>query len=479
MSEIVLNCDTVIIGAGSAGIEAYKAALASGVRCILVECGPLGTSARRTGDTPIAYLLAAAKKCHGLLEFEDFGVSTNFNYGIDTDHVLNTLRATRAKDTGEVLSFIYRIPENSRLIGRAQFIDDHTIMVNESHTVKFHTAVIATGSAPVMPYELSQHCAQGGVYTTNDFFEIDHLPNSMAIFGSNREGLQIGQALSYLGVKVMVFGNHQIWELTDESVISVAVDAFNDRFDFVRDCYITAIERAEHGFSIYYLDSTNYENHISVDTILSASVRYPKLDGLNVRSMGLNFDRQGCISVNELTMQSSVPHIFAAGEVTNLSMTTDHARKSGAIAGLNAAKYPKLETCEPQIRFNVLGTDPELAMVGLTYEEVKLRAKAGNSFVSGEIRCSDGLFRTTHAEGGILRIYCDEKTHLLLGAEMCMHEASRVAYLLAGAIKQNLTIEQIVQMPYFSPSYEEIVRKVCEIAIKNITRKALGAQLTR
>lgn len=68
MSEIVLECDTVIIGAGTAGIEAYKAATEAGANCILVESGPLGTSSRRTGDTPVSFLMEAGKKCHALID---------------------------------------------------------------------------------------------------------------------------------------------------------------------------------------------------------------------------------------------------------------------------------------------------------------------------------------------------------------------------------------------------------------------------
>ena len=473
MSEFVLTCDTVIIGAGTAGLEAFMKASASGAYCILVESGPLGTSAKRTGDTPLSYLSAAGQSCHAIHSIERFGLTTKFDPAIDNHHVLNNLRAVRAKDTSEILSFIYRIPESNRLIGRAHFIDANTLMVNESHTVKFKTAVIATGSVPVVPYELSKYQSQG-VYTTQDFFELDQLPQSIAIFGSNREGLQLGQALSYLGVRVVVFGNNGLWNLTDESVISAAVDAFNERFDLVLNSYTTAIEKYERGFGIYYLDSDNYENHMGVDTILTCSIRYPKLDGLNLRAIGMDVDRNGCIKIDEQTMQTSIPHIFAAGDVTNTTMTTDKARQQGAAAGTNAVTWPDVKQCQPAFALNILATDPEMAMVGMSYEEVKVRARAGNSFISAEVRSNSGLFLITHNDGGLLRMYVDESSHKILGAELCMHDASHLAHLLAMAIAQELTIEQVAQLPYFTPSYEAVIKSACEQAIKNIARKAVG-----
>lgn len=719
MSEIVLTCDTVVIGAGTAGVEAFKAATDEGVNCVLVESGPLGTSAKRSGDTPISTLMAAGRVSHALVELEKHGIKGLYELGmgLDLDQVLNNVRAVRAKDTSEVLSFIYRIAEEKRLIGKARFLDAHSLMVNESHLVRFKTAVVATGATSIIPYELNQYSAQalaekaaraareqaeltgstpelpypqvatGGVYTPQELFELDHLPNSMAIFGSNREGLQIGQALAYLGVKVVVFGQHHIWKLTDESVIDAAIDAFKDRFDLVLESFTTAIDKYEQGFGIYYLDGTNYENILGVDTILVANVRYPKLEGLNLRSLGVEFERSGCIKIDPKTMQTSTPQIFAAGEVTDLDLTLVNCRNDGRVAGINAARQalnmpdlPPLEQVAPEsehearymgrgpataqpaaahayaqalgltsvkraavsdaasavaasassapavpaemeatpervievadatlaadlaadsatesadlapsaqaaasdeaaaasqcgdkkasqalplgagassalyhyrdsagqvvdaaalaapeaeqgfdvyevrrntlekwahnlekganvtpppgevtpelqaeikaqheagrpvqfmeripdFKLDILHTDPELALVGLSYEEVKERARHGHPFVSSEVRATEGRYRITHQEGGILRLYCDEATHVVLGAEMCLHDAGHLAHFLAQAIASQLTIEQLYALPYFSSSYEEIIKSAAEQALKNIARKGQG-----
>lgn len=474
MSEKVLTCDTIIIGAGSAGIEAYKAASAAGANCILIESGPLGTSAKRTGATPISALSYAGLMSHARWNLEKYGIKASLEYGLDTENVLNSVRAVRGKETSEVLSFIYRIPEDHRLIGKASFVDEHTVKVADSTLVNFKTAVLAPGTIPLIPFELNQYVKQGGVYSIGDLFELDHLPNSMAVFGSSGEGLQIGQALAYLGVKVVVFGDHNLWELTDEAVIDVAIDLFKERFDLVLDSYTTAFEKNDLGFCIYYMDNSQYENFLNVDTVFAAGARFAKIEGLNLREIGLNLSRQGEIVVNSQTLQTSLDHIFGAGEAIDLHMTVAQAKRTGQLAGRNAATYPECSPRNSDVALNILGTDPELAMVGLSYEQVKQRAKQGQPFVSSEIRTSEGRFRTTHQEGGILRIYCDEATHKILGAEMCMYRASHIAQYLSLVISQNMTVEDVCGLSFFDLSYEEVIQQACQIAKRTFDRKELG-----
>lgn len=477
MSEKVLSCDTIIIGAGSAGIEAYKAASESGANCILIESGPLGTSAKRTGDTPLSALSFAGRINRARWELEKYGIKTAMDYGIDTENVLNSVRAVRGKETSEILSFIYRIPEENRLIGKASFIDEHSVLVSDNTKVLFKTAVIAPGTMPLIPFELNQYIKTGGVYTVSEIFELDHLPNSMAVFGSSGEGLLIGQALAYLGVKVVVFGDHNLWELTDEAVIDVAIDMFKERFDLVLDSCTTAFECNDFGYCIYYMDNSQYENFLNVDTVFSAGARFARIEGLNLRELGINLSRQGEILVDAQTMQTSIPHIFAAGDATNLHMTTSQARRSGELAGKNAATYPTSNPRKQDVHLNILFTDPEVAMVGLSYEQVKQRAKQGQPFVSSEVRTTEGRFRTTHHEGGILRLYCDEETHMILGAEMCMYRASHLAQYLSLVISQKMTVEDICELSFFNLSYEEVIQRACQLAKRTLARKQQGRNL--
>lgn len=470
--EKVLSCDTVIIGAGSAGIEAYKAATEAGANCILVESGPLGSTSQRTGETPLSSLGYAGLLANSRRELEQFGIKPTIDYSLETDNILNNIRAIRCKDIDSIVAFIYRLPERNRVLGKASFVDPFTIKTSDNITIKFKTAVIATGTVPLIPFELNQYTKFGCVYTITDLFELDHLPNSVAIFGASGDGLQIGQALSYLGIKTTVFGDHHLWELTDEAVIDVAIDLFRERFDLAIDSYTTAFEYSPTGgFCIFFMDQSQYENFLNVDSLLAASTKFAKVEGLNLREIGINLTRQGSIAVNTRTMQTSLDHIFAAGGAIDLNITTTQAKRTGVIAGRNAANFPKSEKLKDDVYLNILYTDPEMAIVGLTYDQVKQRAKQGLPFMTSDVRSNSGRFRTTHHSGGILRLYCDEATRVILGAEMCMYRASHIAHYLSLAIRQRLTVDDICEQQFFDLGYEEIILKACNIAKKALNRK--------
>lgn len=462
-----LDCDVLIIGAGSAGIEAYQAASSAGAYCILAERGPLGTTAQRSGDIPTALLQAAGQCCMHLKDAQNFGLKHKLTTGFDNSEVLNAMRQVRARSTNDILSFIYKIPESQRVIGQVRFLDSNRVTVNEDIMISFKCAVIATGASPAIPYELGR---LGGIKTSNDFFEQDRLPKSLAIFGSGLIGLSLGQALSNLGVEVTVFGDGRIWKLTDEQVKAVARELLQHEFSFEVSSELTAIEKVGEGYGIYYLDESRYENFLVVEQVLSAGIRIPNLDELNLRDLGLSYNEHGIINMNFVTMQTEIPHIFAAGDAAQNAMSTARARREGRLAGLNAASFPNLKEsvvpCEAAMTF----TSPGLAVVGLSLDEMKSRARQGHHFVAAEVRLDDGCYRIIRREGGIIRLYCDEESHLPLGAEICAEGAGHLAHFLTLAMRQKLTVEDLASFDFYHPSLEEAVGKVSLSALKALKR---------
>ena len=172
-----LECETLIVGAGSAGIEAYKSAVAAGADCIIVDTGPLGTTAQRSGELPLSLLMSAGQALHSISTLSQSGIKFPSDINPDTSNVLSSLRAVRAHATSEVLSFMYRIPESKRIRGRARFLTSNSAQVDDHTVITFKTAVIATGSSPLVTYEQSR---LKKILTTNEFFELDELPKSVS-----------------------------------------------------------------------------------------------------------------------------------------------------------------------------------------------------------------------------------------------------------------------------------------------------------
>ena len=464
-----LSCHTLIIGAGSAGLEAYRAASNTGVSCILVESGPLGTTSQRTGDVPASLLMAAAKGVSISKNLDKFGVQALGEQSFDTSDVMNSLRALRARGTTEILSIIYKIPERNRVIGCARFIDTKTVeIIDKDIEITFDTAVIATGSTPAIPFEIGK---LGDILTTSELFDLDSIPKSIAVFGSGAEALQLGQALSYLGSDVTVFSKSNFWHFTDESVIQVATDEISSKVKIAFNSLITAIDREDGYYGLYYIDDSNYENYLRVQKVLSVNMRVAKTQGLNLRNIGVNLDHKGFISVDNKTMQTSVNNIFACGNITDEFTSTVDAKYQGFNAGLNAATYPLVNVVAAPYNIKILDTDPPMAIVGLNLENMKKRSDNGHPFIVSESRTNGGLYRIKRATNGIIRLYIDERSHKILGSEMCLEGASHIAQFLLLCIKNGMTCDELAKYPFYNPTFEQILNDVALSATKTLSRK--------
>lgn len=466
MVKTQIDCDTVIIGAGSAGIEAFREASKNGRKCVLIDDGPLGTTAQRSGEIPTSILMSAGLSMHDSHRMNMFGIETHGDIQFDTSDVLNQLRAVRSRSTSRVLSFMYKIPEEQRLHGKARFISAHSLETDD-HMVCFKTAVVCTGASPRVTYEQSR---LPGIITTDDFYEQKNLPKSAAVFGSSSVGLQLGQALSYLGVDVMVFGQRRLWELTDDAVLNVAHQMLSARFHLAIDSFITSIEASDDGYSIYYIDESNYENYLKMDAVIAATGRMPNVGGMCLQDIGVKLEKTGCIRVDADTMQTSIPNIFAAGDVAHDRQSTTIAREEGKLAGRNARNYPKLKAADGKVRLDIVYTDPVLAIVGYSLEEMKRRADStGCKFVISDVRLDNSHYWARHEDGGIVSLYTDVNTHTVMGAEICASGADHIAQFLSLVIKTKMSVEELTNFGFYHLSCEGAIAEAAKIALQKLS----------
>ncbi len=461
------SCHTLIVGAGSAGIEAYKSAVENGADCIIVDSGPVGTTAQRSGELPISLLMSAAQSLESLKNLERSGISFPIPIEADTSNVLSSLRAVRARASSDVLSFMYTIPENKRIRGKVKFIDNHNVLVDDNLEINFETAVIATGSSPLVTFEQSR---LKNILTSNEFFELESLPKSVAVFGSTKVGLQLGQSLSYLGVDTVVFGQKKLWQLTDESVLAVAYQMLSSKFKLYVDTFITSMEENEDdGYIIYYVDGKGYENYLHMKSIVAATNRTPNVGGMNLQKIGIKLQPNGIIKINEKSLQTSVPNIFAAGDVCHEVFLSSIASSDGKYAGKNAANYPELTSKPKQVRVNIVYTDPVLAVIGNSLEDMRKYAKVtGDNFISTEVRLTQGRFRGLREDGGILNIYTSVNSHKILGAELCAYRGDKIANFIALAMENSYTVEKLADYNFSSLSAESAIGIAAQNAVEKL-----------
>lgn len=462
-----MSCDTVVVGAGTAGLEAFRAASEAGADCVLADDGRLGTTAQRSGELPASYLMSAGLAAHAPRTFARYGLAAP-EVDVEASGVLGMVRAQRSRATSSVLSFLYRIPEEKRLRGTVRFEDPHTALVGDDVRLHFRTAVIATGTAPLVTYEQSQI---RNIITTNEFYEQEKLPSSAAVFGSTSVGLQLGQAMAYLGADVTVFGQRRLWNLTDEEVLSSALEMLSSRFSLAVDSFITSIDPEDDGYSIYYIDGGRFENYLHTSEVIAATARIPNVGGMNLQRIGVKLSPEGYIVTSGETMQSSVPHIFAAGSVRG-SSSTAVAEIEGRYAGMNAAREGSGTGCVKfpgTVNLEVCYTDPVLAIAGLSFEKMKMRAVSEHrQFVATHADFTDIVSGGRHHRGGVIGLYTDVKTHRIMGAEICSQCADHLASLIAFAIRKEAKAEDFPEFNFPHLSGEEVLAQAAAKAVRRL-----------
>ncbi|MEM7282216.1 MAG: dihydrolipoyl dehydrogenase [Pseudomonadota bacterium] len=448
---ITRQVDVAVIGAGSAGMNAFRAAKERTNKVLLIESGEYGTTCARVGCMPSKLLIAAAEAAHNVAEASGFGINP-LAVEIDGVAVMERVRTERDRFVGFAAAAATNEPMSQRLIGRAKFLDDNTLVVDDHTVVKARSIVIATGSRPVYPRSFES--LGDRLMVNDDVFEWRDLPNSIAVFGPGVIGLELGQALSRLGVRTHMFGlGGQVGPLTDPSVMASATQTLSKEFYLNANANVTKMVAVEEGVLIEYQDQ-NQSQSIVVDNVIASTGRAPNVGNLGLENTTLVLDDKGVPVFDSETMQAGASSIFIAGDANNQKTLLHEAVDEGRIAGKNAATYPVVDKGLRTSPLGVVFTDPQMAMVGSTYRELK-----GKGVVIGEVSFEgQGRSRVMRQNKGLLRVYADCVTGQFLGAEMFGPRVEHLGHLLAWAHQAEMTIEQMLQMPFYHPVIEEGLR---------------------
>lgn len=453
------SVDVAVIGAGTAGLAAYRAAVATSARVVLIEAGPHGTTCARVGCMPSKLLIAAGEAAHHAAHAGPFGVHASVR--IDGQEVMDRVRRERDRFVGFVLEGVGRIPEDHKLTGRARFTAPRALEVSGPHglvRIDAKSIVIATGSSPFVPPMFEG--LGDRLIVNDDVFQWESLPRSVAVFGAGVVGLELSQALSRLGVRVRVFGRSgTVGPLTDDDVRASALAAFREEFPIHPDAPIRHVRRTETGVEVSYENEAGEALVETFDFALVAAGRKPNVHGLGLENTGAALDARGLPAYDRTTLQVGDTSIFVAGDVTDDVPLLHEAADEGRIAGENAARFPDVS---PGLRRSLLGvvfTEPQIAVVGATYASLRKNEATADDLVTGEVSFADqGRSRVMLQNRGLAHVYADANTGRFLGAELVGPRMEHMGHLLAWAHQQRLTIEQMLSMPFYHPVVEEGLR---------------------
>jgi dihydrolipoamide dehydrogenase len=457
-----LAVDVAVLGAGSAGLAAYRAAAALTERVVLIEPGPGGTTCARVGCMPSKLLIAAAEAAHSAAEAEGFGVSAG-PVRVDGAKVMARVRSERDRFVGFVLKGYEAFPEAHKIQGRGRFVSDHTLEVN-GQQIDARSVVIATGSSPVVVPMLQD--LGDRLVINDDVFSWETLPRSVVVFGPGVIGLELGQSLHRLGVRVRIFGRGGfIGPLSDPAVREAAHQAFRKEFPVYPELIIKEVRREGDEVAVTFEDQGQLVTE-RFDYALAATGRSPNLRGLGLENTSLALDRRGVPLFHPETMQAGQSSIFLAGDVNDDRPLLHEASDEGKIAGENAARFPDVRPVARRSKLAIVFSDPQIAMVGERFADL-----GTEDYVVGAVSFDDqGRSRVMRQNRGLLHVYARRHGGQLLGAEMVGPRAEHLAHLLAWSHQQGLTIDQMLAMPFYHPVIEEGLRTALRDASAKLSR---------
>ena len=451
--QSIRKVDVAVIGAGSAGLPAYRAARMHTEKVVLIEGGVYGTTCARVGCMPSKLLIAAAEAAHSIETASKFGVYSS-KPTINGHDVMKRVRSERDRFVGFVLESVENIDQNHHFRGHAQFIDNHTIQV-EDKIIEAKSVVISTGSSPKL---MSMFNGLGDRLVVNDdIFDWDTLPESVAVFGPGVIGLELGQALHRLGVRIRIFGlSGSLKPLSDMGIKSYAENLFKDEFPLDTKANILGLELENEQVKISFVDPKNGEEKEELfDFLLAATGRSPNVNDLGLENTKLELDSLGVPLYNSSTMQCGNSSIFIAGDVNNDLPILHEAADEGKIAGDNAARFPDIKSGLRRSPVTVVFCDPQIAIVGESWSELE----GNENVVTGKVSFEgQGRSRIILKNKGLMHVYADQNSGLFLGSEFIGPHAEHLAHLMSWAHQQNMTIKQMLEMPFYHPVIEEGLR---------------------
>jgi dihydrolipoamide dehydrogenase len=450
--------DVAIIGAGTAGMAAYRAALRHTERVVLIESQVYGTTCARVGCMPSKLLIAAAEVAHSARHASRFGVNLP-RIDIDGRAVMERVRSERDRFVGFVVDTVEQWPAAHRWQGHARFVDTHTLAFDGPagpRRLQAERIVIATGSRPAVPPAWRATLGDR-LIVNDDVFSWTDLPESVAVVGAGVVGLELAQALHRLGVRVRLFGRgSRIGPLTHPALQALAREVFGGELPLTLEAQDLQPRREGDAVVLRSVLADGAVHEERFEYLLAATGRRPNVDRLGLEHTALPLDPHGVPVVDRRTGQIGSSAVFMAGDAADDRPLLHEAADEGRIAGDNAGRWPDVRLRPRRAPLAVVFNEPQMALAGATHAEL---VASGADFEIGEVSFADqGRSRVMGRNQGALQVYAERGSGRLLGAEMIGPAAEHLGHLLAWSVQRGDTVQQMLDSPFYHPVVEEGLR---------------------
>jgi pyruvate/2-oxoglutarate dehydrogenase complex dihydrolipoamide dehydrogenase (E3) component len=444
--------NVVVIGAGTAGLVTAAGTAALGGRVSLIERSLMGGDCLNFGCVPSKALISSARLIQQIRESEKWGLDRQEPRFV-FEKVFERMRARRAKIAPHDSQERFESLGVDVFRGEASFVSPHEIEVN-GQKLRAKNFVIATGSRAAIPKIEGINSVP---YFTNEmiFDELKEKPDSMIVLGGGPIGCELGQALNRLGLEVtIVQSGAQLLPREDVDVAEFIQKRFKGEGMAVRlNAAAKRVSVRDGRVALEFADA----QPITAEAMLIAAGRTPNLRALNLEAAGVDYDEQG-VKVNAC-LQTSQPHIYAAGDITNRLKFTHTADFTARIVVRNILM--PLQLLRQKVDWSVVPwctyTDPEVAHVGLGEKEAKQKNIEYQLFV---VRLEDVDRAVVESEeAGFAKILTVKGSDKILGATIVAPHAGDLLHEFVLAMKAGIGLGKIASIIHAYPTFAELARK--------------------
>ncbi len=428
-ADSAYDCDLFVIGAGSGGTRAARVAAQHGARVQIAEEFRYGGTCVIRGCVPKKLMVYASR-------FADaFEAAAGFGWNVPETPTFHWQTLVEAKEREITrLSGIY--VANLKKAGvvlhdaRATVVDPHAVRLSDGRQVTAGIILVATGGMAVLPDDLPGHEL---AITSNDIFDLPAFPRRLVVVGSGYIGMEFSSVFTRLGADVTLVnrGDNILRGFDDDMRDGVREALARAGVDFRMNAKLERIERRDGALAVILRDGTA----LPCDQVLVALGRHPNTADLGLSEAGVELGRKGEVCVDEHS-RSSVPSIYAVGDVTDRMALTPVAIREGqafadsVFGGMdNVADHAKVATA--------VFTTPEVGTVGLTEAQARQMYTCVDVYAASFKPMSAAL--SGRDERVVMKILVDGRTDVVLGVHVLGEGAGEMAQLLGIAVKSGAT----------------------------------------
>ena len=453
--------EVAIIGAGSAGLYALSQVRKQTDSYLVINDGPYGTTCARVGCMPSKSLIRISEYYHEREYFEKSGIQNSDKLSISMPDVLKRVRKHRDILVAGNVKNITRLGDKV-LSGRAEFIDANRLKVGDDEIVA-KKIIIATGSTPIVAPQWKSF--REHILTTDELFEQEDIPSTLGVIGLGVIGLELGQALARLGVKVTaVHSKAFIGGLSDPKVNKEMLGLCEKEFDIWIGGGHAVLSQMDDKIKI-----SNDNNEVLVDKVLVAIGRRPNLESLKLENLGIHLDKRGMPNFDPKSMQIENLPIYIAGDVNADRPLLHEAADEGRIAGYNVVKEKR--NFKRKVPLAIVFSDPQIALIGKDYDEI---IEDENVIIGSYNFKEQGRAFLMNKNTGMANLYVQKSDGKLLGAQIAAPHGEHLAHHLAWAMEQELTVHDMLELPYYHPTLEEGLYTLLLKCVKKLESKKEG-----